>query len=469
MLRFLQIGLIVTLLFAFVIAVYLLYRLEENNNINVTYADQIAPIIYQHCSNCHRPGQAGPFPLLTYRDVAKRSLTIREVVDKKIMPPWPADPSYTHFCDENYLTKDEINLIDKWVQYGAPLGDSSKVPPVPKFPDHSLIGKPDLTLHIKPFAVQGNSTDRFMVMKIPFELPQDTFIRAIEFVPGCKYVHHVNGHLICFDDEKKQTVFDGDYVLDTKDETREDVISKMQLLNDDGSNPRVELSATNYLPGVFGTIYPEGIGGFYATKKNLVYLNDIHYGPSTEDLIDSSYVNIFLDQKPPVRPTKEIQLGTLGIGDIIPPLIIPPDTVMTFIVRGKILNDISLLTVNPHMHLLGKSFLAYAIKPSGDTIPLIRIKNWDFHWQYFYTYQKMLHIPAGSTIEVVAVMDNTKNNPNNPNRPPKQVEGRNGSMRSTDEMLQFIMTYLPYQPGDENISLESGLSSYKPSSALVNK
>ncbi|MFI5135356.1 MAG: c-type cytochrome, partial [Chitinophagales bacterium] len=201
--KFLQVGLIVTLLFAFVAAVYLLYSLEKKNDINVTYADQIAPIIYQHCSNCHRPGEAGPFPLLTYHDVAKRSLTIREIVDKKIMPPWPADPSYSHFCDENYLSKDEIALVDKWVQFGAPLGDASKVPPIPKFPDHSLIGKPDLTLHIKPFAVQGNSTDRFMVMKIPFELPQDSFIRAIEFVPSCKYIHHVNGHLICFDDEKK--------------------------------------------------------------------------------------------------------------------------------------------------------------------------------------------------------------------------------------------------------------------------
>jgi hypothetical protein len=236
------------------------------------------------------------------------------------------------------------------------------------------------------------------------------------------------------------------------------VLKKMQLLNDDGSNPRVELSATNYLPGVFGTVYPEGIGGFSTTQKNLVYLNDIHYGPSPEDVLDSSYVNIFFGNKPPVRPAKEIQLGTLGISEIIPLLVIPPDTIMKFVTRARILNDISLLTVNPHMHLLGKSFIAYAIKPGGDTLPLIRIKNWDFRWQYFYTYKKMLHIPAGSTIEVVAVMDNTVNNPNNPNHPPKTVEGRNGSMRSSDEMLQFIMTYLPYQTSDDNISLETGLS-----------
>ena len=463
MVKFLQIGVIGLLFLTFGTAIFFLYRADKANDAkqkvvtNITFSENVAPIIYQHCSNCHRPGQAGPFPLLSYSDVAKRSLTVRAVVDKKIMPPWPADPSYSQFCEQNFLSDDEISIIDAWVKAGSLEGDLSKLPPIPDFPTHSLIGTPDLTLPIKPFFVKGDNTDRFLVMKIPFELLQDSFIRAIEFVPGCKYVHHVNGHLICFDDHKKKSVFEGSYVLDTKDETRDDVLMKMQLLNDDGSNPRVELSATNYLPGVFGTIYPEGIGGFFATEKNLVYLNDIHYGPTSEDVLDTSYVNIFLDRKPPVRPTKEIQLGTLGVGDIIPPLVIPPDTIMTFVMRGKILNDISLLTVNPHMHLLGKSFIAYALKPNGDTIPLIRIKNWDFRWQFFYTFKKMLHIPAGSTIEVVAVMDNTINNPNNPNHPPKQVEGRNGSMRTTDEMLQFIMTFLPYQSGDENISLETAV------------
>ena len=463
MVKFLQIGVIGLLFLTFGTAIFFLYRADKKDDVkkkvvtNITFSENVVPIIYQHCSNCHRPGQAGPFPLLSYNDVAKRSLTVRAVVDKKIMPPWPADPAYSQFCEQNFLSDDEISIIDEWVKAGSPEGDLSKLPPIPDFPAHSLIGTPDLTLPIKPFLVKGDNTDRFMVMKIPFDLPHDSFIRAIEFVPGCKYVHHVNGHLICFYDHKKKSVFEGAYVLDTKDETRDDVLMKMQLLNDDGSNPRVELSATNYLPGVFGTIYPEGIGGFFATEKNLVYLNDIHYGPTSEDVLDTSYVNIFLDRKPPVRPTKEIQLGTLGVGDIIPPLVIPPDTIMTFVMRGKILNDISLLTVNPHMHLLGKSFIAYALKPNGDTIPLIRIKNWDFRWQFFYTFKKMLHIPAGSTIEVVAVMDNTINNPNNPNHPPKQVEGRNGSMRTTDEMLQFIMTFLPYQVGDENISLETAV------------
>ena len=98
---------------------------------------------------------------------------------------------------------------------------------------------------------------------------------------------------------------------------------------------------------------------------------------------------------------------------------------------------------------------AIAATPDGKTIPLINIPKWDFRWQYFYTFPKMVKVPKGSTIAAIAVYDNTANNPNNPFSPPRTVIGTNGSMCVTDEMFQFIMRYLPYKPGDENISLDS--------------
>ena len=70
----------------------------------------------------------------------------------------------------------------------------------------------------------------------------------------------------------------------------------------------------------------------------------------------------------------------------------------------------------------------------------------------------MLKIPAGSEIIVKATYDNTENNPDNPFSPPKVIKERQnlngkGSMRTSDEMLQFIINYLPYEEGDENIQL----------------
>jgi len=161
---------------------------------------------------------------------------------------------------------------------------------------------------------------------------------------------------------------------------------------------------------------------------------------------------------PPQRGLGELMLGTNGVSKIVPPLVIKPNTVSKHITEFTVPEDISVLTVNPHLHLLGKSIKAYAIKPNGDTIRLISIPRWDFRWQYFYTFPTMVKIPRGSLIRAEAVFDNTENNPNNPNRPPKTVAERfdygGSSMRASDEMFQFIITYVAWQPGDDKISLK---------------
>ncbi len=108
----------------------------------------------------------------------------------------------------------------------------------------------------------------------------------------------------------------------------------------------------------------------------------------------------------------------------------------------------SLLHINPHMHQLGKSFLAYAITPIGDTINLVKIPNWDFNWQEFYRYKKMLFIPSGSIIHAEAVYDNTSNNLSNPNNPPQPVLIETGSMDDTTEMMRLVFLYVPYKEGD---------------------
>lgn len=422
----------------------------------VTFSEHIAPIIYKNCSTCHRPGSAGQFPLLSYNDVAKRAKMIASVTTSRLMPPWPADNSYTHFIDEKVLTDSEIELIKRWAEEGAPIGDTSKLPPRPQYVEGSLLGQPDLVVKMpEVFKIKGNNKDNFMLMKIPFELPHDTFVRAIEFVPGNrKLVHHVNGHLLRYEFEKKKNINDGEKIVDTQEYSVKDAYDKLKLANDDGTYPLLKQSFVNYLPGVLPTKYPPGIGGFVLSRKNAIFLKDIHYGPSPVDTSDASYFNIFFDKEAPTRPTLELQLGTLGVSEITPPLVIPPNEVKTFYTRKVVAMDMSILTINPHMHLLGKVFWAYALTPKGDTIPLIRINKWDFRWQYFYTFKKPVKIPRGSVITAVGVYDNTSANPNNPFNPPQQISERNGSMRTTDEMFQFIITYLPYIPGDENISLE---------------
>jgi hypothetical protein len=208
------------------------------------------------------------------------------------------------------------------------------------------------------------------------------------------------------------------------------------------------------LPGVEPALYPEGIGGYHLKKNSALLLDNIHYGPSPIDTTDESTFNFFFDSKAPERPTADFILGTSGISPIVPPLVVPPNEIKSFRTHYVLPEAISLLTVNPHMHLLGKSFKAYAITPTKDTINIISIPKWDFRWQYFYTFERMLKLPGGTDMIVEGVFDNTVNNPLNPFNPPRTVSERDGSMRTTDEMFQLICTFLPYKEGDELISLE---------------
>lgn len=423
----------------------------------VTFTKDIAPIIFKNCAPCHQKNSVGPFPLLTYVDVQKRAKMIELATRTRYMPPWPADATYTHFVDEKIVSQSEIDLISEWVKSGCLYGDSSKLPAPPEFVAHSQLGKPDLVLKMdKPYAIKGDYLDRFLLVKIPYEIPRDTFIRAIEFIPGnTKLLHHMNGEMVRYDFDKKKNVFDGEKVVDVKDySTIRSAYEKLGLPQDDGSYPILKLSVTNYLPGVLPTVYPQNIGGFFMSRKGAFFFKDVHYGPSKVDTSDQSQLNIFFGPGPLKRPTFELQLGTLGVSPILPPLIIPPDSVKTFLTKFYVTSDISILTINPHMHLLGKKFWAFALTAAGDSIPLIKINKWDFRWQYFYTFKQMVKIPEGATIYVYGTFDNTKNNPLNPFHPPRTVAERDGSMRTTDEMFQFIITYLPYQKGDEKISLE---------------
>lgn len=423
----------------------------------VTWTQDIAPIIHQNCTPCHRQDGGAPFNLVSYNDVYKRAEMVAMVTRDRYMPPWPADPNYSHFLGERYLTDAQIALIQLWVDSDALLGDSLNLPVPPEFPTGSNLGKPDLILTFpEPIRLPGNNTDQFFIAKLPYEIDRDTFVRVFEFVPGNRQLaHHVNGHLVSYSPAQKADVQDGQFYVNRDAHEVEEAMALLKMQHDDGSWPPLTPVVCNYLPGLQAAVYPEGIGGYRISRKGALLFNDIHYGPTPKDTFDISHVNVFFAKSPPKRPITELQMGTLGISDIVPPLVVPPDTIMTFRTRALVKDDISLLTINPHMHLLGKDFRAYAITPKLDTIPLIWIPNWDFRWQYYYTYPKMLHIPGGSTIEVVATFDNTVDNPNQPFDPPQTVSDHKGSMKTTEEMLQFIFTFIPYQPGDENISLEN--------------
>ena len=426
-----------------------------------TWSKDVAEIIYKNCTPCHRPGEAGTFDLLSYADAVKKAKLIRFVTQSRYMPPWPADPTYSHFINERVLSEEEITVIKNWVDQSCPRGDSLNEPAPPVFHQGSFFGKPDLVIKpVKPIQIKGNGTDAFLIAKYPYKLDHDTTVDFIEFVPHQrKLIHHVNGHLVSYDAKRSFNYFAGESIHADARAQVMDVYRDMRIPYTDGkqpSFPSLTPNAVYYLPGFIPPAYPPEIGGYRLKKDGLFLLNNVHYGPSNADLLDSSVINVFFRKQPLRRPIAESQLGTFGISPIEPEFVIPPGQVKTFRTQTKLNKAISLLSVNPHMHLIGKTFWAFSIGPNGDTIPLIRINKWDFRWQYYYTYKHPLKLEAGSVIHVYGTYDNTSKNPNNPFHPPRTITQGNGveSMKTTEEMFQFIFTYLPYREGDEKIDLE---------------
>lgn len=420
----------------------------------IVFAEHIAPIVHKNCSPCHHKNGAGPFNLITYKQIYNKAKTIAKVTKLRYMPPWPADPDYSHFKDEKYLTDAEIEMIQQWVVQGKLPGDTASLE-YPSFEYYSNLGKPDKVIELPQIEIKGNSKDQFWLVKSIGQLAQDTYVRAIEFIPDQKtYVHHVNGYMLNYNMEPTLTK---KRLVNIESSNYEAEVKQLQLNNPSLGEVEKVHSAFNYLPGVFASNYPDGIGGYKISKNFALVCNDLHFGPSFQDTADVSKINIYFAKEKPKRPTREIMMGTNGISAIKPPLKVKPNEKKTCYSSLYIPESISILSINPHMHLIGISFKAFAVKPNKDTIPLIFIPSWDFRWQYFYTFNKMLKIPAGSTIQLIATFDNTLDNPLNPFDPPQQIEERtdlNGAgMRTTDEMLQFIITYLPYEVGDEDIEL----------------
>jgi hypothetical protein len=115
-------------------------------NRTVTFNRDIAPIIFDHCAGCHRPGQAAPFNLLGYEDVRKRAREIAKVTQSRFMPPWLPEQGSIEFADQRGLNADQVGLIQQWAAEGDVEGDSAELPALPKWVEGWQLGEPDLVV-----------------------------------------------------------------------------------------------------------------------------------------------------------------------------------------------------------------------------------------------------------------------------------------------------------------------------------
>lgn len=398
---------------------------------NPVWTLDIAPILYKHCTPCHHEGGLAPFPLVTYEDAYFNRFAIQSSVKAGKMPPWPPDPTYSRFAHERLMSADEIHLIEEWVAGASSYGNPKDTPKAPVYSNTPAISTPELSLEIPEYTISGEK-DVYRCFPIVSGLNVDKYITAFECVPGNGEVVH---HVLVFADTAKTVL-----ALDARDPG-----PGYTSFGGVGSVTAVQIGA--WVPGSRPTFYPKGMGQLL--PKNATIILQVHYAPGSKGKTDRTRFLARLESGP-MRRLETLPLLNHFLSLTNGPLVIPANQVKTIHSQFRTPFAGTVIAVAPHMHLLGKSVKVWGITPKKDTLKVIRVKNWDFHWQGFYLFPKAMVVPAGTTIYGETVYDNTEDNFDNPNSPPKEVRVGEGT---TDEMMLVYFTFTSYQAGDENLVL----------------
>lgn len=107
---------------------------QHTSNDLVTFAEDVAPILYRRCAVCHHANGVAPFSLLTPEEAAGKAEMIKEVVIEHRMPPWHASPEHGKFKNDRRLTTEEIETIVRWV-------DSDHPPAISRICRHARISR----------------------------------------------------------------------------------------------------------------------------------------------------------------------------------------------------------------------------------------------------------------------------------------------------------------------------------------
>jgi mono/diheme cytochrome c family protein len=405
-----------------------------------TFSGTIAPILYENCVTCHRPGEAAPFSLITYEDVAKRGKLIEKVTRSRYMPPWRAVRGHGEFADERRLTDEQIGSIAEWVKAGMTRGDMRKLPKLPQFTEGWQLGKPDLILEMADgYAVPADGPDVYRNFVLPTGLAEDRWVRAVEFRPSArKAVHHAlfsyvrGGAAAKLDARSAEPGFGG----------------AMLAALVPGFQPAGELGG--WAVGTTSRYFPEGVARPLAKGSDLIL--QLHFHPTGKPEIERSQVGLYFADGPPER--RVMTPGIPGLFGLMAGIDIPPGE-KAYTIKGAytVPVDVRVLSVMAHAHYLGKDIRADATLPDGSTKPLLWIQDWDFNWQDRYDYKEPVFLPKGTRIDATITYDNSEDNPRNPCNPPRRVTW---GVQSLDEMGSVNFMMVATNSEDEDAARQQG-------------
>jgi Flp pilus assembly protein TadD/mono/diheme cytochrome c family protein len=388
---------------------------------SVTFTKHIAPIVFQNCSSCHRPGESAPFPLLSYDDVRKRSRQIVEVTQSRYMPPWLPDSTRVKLVGERRLSDEQLRLIRQWVEDGAPEGDPKELPPVPQWSTRWALGEPDLVAKPnKPFVLPAEGREVYRNIVVPLPLSARRFVKGIEFRPNSRAVHHAffrfdkTGGVAALDGKDGQPGF---YGLHT---------------------PRtVESPATfaSWQPGKTPRFFDADLA--WPLEPGTLLVFQLHLQPTGKEEVIAPELAFYFADRPGTALTFKLPLSSYTI-DI-------PAGETNYVARDAFVLpvDVEVRAVLPHAHYLARELSGIAELPDGSRRWLMAIPSWDFNWQGDYQFPQPLHLPRGTRLSMEYRFDNSTNNARNPNNPPQRVTY---GMGSADEMAELWLQVVVKSP-----------------------
>ncbi len=385
----------------------------------VTFHEHVAPLLFQHCASCHRPGQSAPFSLLSFADARKRAPELAKVTARHFMPPWLPAPGHGDFLGERRLSEVEIATFARWRDAGAPEGDPRKSPPTPTWATDWQLGAPDLIVKMPiAYTVPASGRDVYRHFILPLALAQRRYVRAWEFRPHSRSVHHAFLRTDRTGEARRRDALDPEPGFP-------------------GMDTPVGVEApsghfASWQPGAPPRQNPPGLPWVIESGSDLVL--QMHLQPLGKTNALQAEIGFYFTDQPPTNQPVKVSLINYGID-------LPAGSTQLSVTDELVIPaDVDLLGVLPHTHYLGRRIEAWATLPDATRQTLLEISDWDFNWQGDYIYRHPIFLPAGTRLGMRIQFDNSTNNPHNPSSPPRRVQF---GLNTTDEMAEVWFQLLP--------------------------
>ena len=385
----------------------------------ISYAEQVAPLLMQNCRSCHQPQGVAPWAMTDYAAVFGWSAMMREVILTRRMPPWHADPKVQRYANDIALAPEEARLLVGWIDAGAPRGGGAD--PLVENPPPARVewplGEPDLVLEAPVQEILATGVVEYRYEEVAVPLARDVWIRAADVRPtNPRVMHHATAYIRYPEGREPQPTL----------------------------GPRFTRGLfTGYVPGREPRALPNGSGYFLPAGSSIRF--ELHYTTIGRPETDTLRIGLYLSREPLAH---DLKIGAAANFDFA----IPPGAAefeadaVRFVDR-----DILIYELAPHMHYRGKRMSIEARYPDGSSELLVSVPNYNFNWQRRYVFAEPKTLPAGTRIVAHAAFDNSAGNPANPDPTAWVRFGR----QSFEEMLFGYFLYRELEPGELEARLAS--------------